>query len=74
MNKLNEFQKNIKNDIFRKLPLTYKFIKPLKSSRNEYEQSLIPPLIEIKFYESKSIEPSGFHRPISKIVKLRSNG
>lgn len=56
-----------------KLPLTYRFLESMTSSRNQVATPHTSAIINIKFYESKSIEPSGFYRPISKTVILASH-
>jgi hypothetical protein len=52
------------------LPLTFRLTKSMNSSRNQSGQAYVTAIIDIGFYESKSIEPSGFYRPISKIVNF----
>jgi hypothetical protein len=70
IDKTNAFLDSIDDNFKEKLPLTYRFVESMNSARNQSVQSYTPAIVDIKFYESKSIEPSGFYRPISKIVKL----
>lgn len=65
----NKFLESI-NDIRNNLPLTYHFVQSMNEARDLPNESYTPAVIEIECFESKSIEPSGFYRPISKIVKL----
>jgi hypothetical protein len=70
MNNSNAFIDNLEDDFKEKLPLTYRFVQSMNSARNQSIQSYTPAIVDMRFYESKSIEPSGFYRPISKIVLL----
>lgn len=72
MKKSNKFLESIGN-LKDKLPLTYRFVQSMENARNQSGMPYSPAIITIKFYESKSIEPSGFYRPISKIVNLSKN-
>lgn len=65
----NKFLQSI-NDIAERLPITYRFVQSMSEARNLPSESYTPAVIEIKCFESKSIEPSGFYRPISKILNL----
>jgi hypothetical protein len=69
MDKPNKFIESI-NISVEQLPLTYRFVQLIGSPDNLPQPTYIPPVIQIKYYESSSIETSGFHRPISKIIRF----
>lgn len=68
----NKFTESIA-DIMNMVPLTYRLVQSMNNARDLPSVAYTPSEIEVSFFESKCIEPSGFYRPISKIIRLDIN-